>query len=213
MTVHASIRKDYERWLTFLNDEVCFSMPDSEQHTQGHCARVLLFALLIADKMGLPQPEREALCAAAVFHDSRRQDDWLDVGHGQRAADSYRDYCRTHPLPFDERAYQVIAFHDRDDALARWLWRERRTTYCCIISLRTPTPWIAFALARMGWTPAICAQPKQYPFIIMRNRRQGGMDAPSTQEQKRRKRAFDFWIELCTFSRQMGADAGRPCVI
>ena len=26
MTVHASIRKDYERWLTFLNDEVCFSM-------------------------------------------------------------------------------------------------------------------------------------------------------------------------------------------
>ena len=117
MTVHAAIRKDYERWLTFLNDEVCFSMPDSEQHTQGHCARVLLFALLIADKMGLPQPEREALCAAAVFHDSRRQDDWLDVGHGQRAADSYRDYCRTHPLPFDERAYQVIAFHDRDDAL------------------------------------------------------------------------------------------------
>ena len=117
MTVHAAIRKDYERWLTFLNDEMCFSMPDSEQHTQGHCARVLLFALLIADKMGLPQPEREALCAAAVFHDSRRQDDWLDVGHGQRAADSYRDYCRTHPLPFDERAYQVIAFHDRDDAL------------------------------------------------------------------------------------------------
>ena len=27
----------------------------------------------------------------------RRQDDWLDVGHGQRAADSYRDYCRTEP--------------------------------------------------------------------------------------------------------------------
>lgn len=26
MTVHAFIRKDYERWLTFLNDEVCFSM-------------------------------------------------------------------------------------------------------------------------------------------------------------------------------------------
>lgn len=77
----------------------------------------MLFALLIADKMKLPRKEWEALCAAAVFHDSRRQDDWLDVGHGQRAAAYYRDYCRTHPLPFDERAYLVMAFHDQDDVL------------------------------------------------------------------------------------------------
>ena len=73
--------------------------------------------MLIADKMDLSQKEREALCAAAVFHDSRRQDDWLDVGHGQRAADYYRDYCQTHSLSFDNRVYLVMAFHDRDDAL------------------------------------------------------------------------------------------------
>ena len=105
------------RWHHFLEQEVQFSLSDSEKHTKAHCARVLLFALLIADKMDLPQKEREALCAAAAFHDSRRQDDWLDVGHGQRAADYYRDYCQTHSLPFDNRVYLVMAFHDRDDLL------------------------------------------------------------------------------------------------
>ena len=41
----------------------------------------------------------------------------VDVGHGQRAADYYRDYCQTHSLSFDNRVYLVMAFHDRDDAL------------------------------------------------------------------------------------------------
>lgn len=117
MTISVPIQANYEQWFIFLHNEVQFSLPDSEKHTKEHCARVLRFALLIADKMDLPRSEREALCAAAVFHDSRRQDDWLDVGHGQRAADYYREYCQTHPLVFDERAYLVMAFHDREDAL------------------------------------------------------------------------------------------------
>ena len=125
MTIPKSIQEDYHHWHNFLETEVRFSLPDSEKHTKGHCARVLLFALLIADKRKLPWPEREALCAAAVFHDSRRQDDWLDVGHGQRAADYYRDYCRSHPLPFDERVCLVMAFHDRDDALGEAALAER----------------------------------------------------------------------------------------
>ena len=70
--------------------------------------RPLFYALLLGGT---------ALCAAAVFHDSRRQDDWLDVGHGQRAAEYYRDYCQTHSLSFDNRVYLVMAFHDRDDVL------------------------------------------------------------------------------------------------
>ena len=117
MTIPKSIQGDYHHWHNFLDAEVQFSLADSEKHTKEHCARVLLFALLIAVKMDLPHEEREVLCAAAVFHDARRQDDWLDVGHGQRAADYYREYCWTHPLVFDERAYLVMAFHDRDDAL------------------------------------------------------------------------------------------------
>ena len=117
MTISEQVQNDYKRWHHFLEQELKFSLSDSEKHTKEHCARVLLFALLIADKMDLSQKEREALCAAAVFHDSRRQDDWLDVGHGQRAADYYRDYCQTHSLSFDNRVYLVMAFHDRDDAL------------------------------------------------------------------------------------------------
>lgn len=117
MTIPESVRPDYEAWRSFLDAEVRFSLADSEKHTKEHCARVLLYALLIAEKMGISQAEREALCAAAVFHDSRRQDDWLDVGHGQRAADYYREYCQTHPLIYEERVYQIMAYHDREDAL------------------------------------------------------------------------------------------------
>ena len=47
----------------------------------------LLFCLLIAYKRGLLQKETDILYMSAVFHDSRRQVDWYDVGHGQRAAD------------------------------------------------------------------------------------------------------------------------------
>ena len=117
MTVPEPIREDYERWLHFLEEEVQFSLADSEKHTKEHCARVLFYALLIAEKMGISQAEREVLCAAAVFHDSRRQDDWLDVGHGQRAADYYRKYCQTHLLTCEEQAYWIMTYHDRDDAL------------------------------------------------------------------------------------------------
>ena len=117
MKIPEKIRPDYDTWYSFLDAEVQFSLADSEKHTKEHCARVLLYALLIAEKMGISQAEREALCAAAVFHDSRRQDDWLDVGHGQRAADYYREYCQTHPLVYEERVYRIMAYHDRDDAL------------------------------------------------------------------------------------------------
>ena len=127
MTISEQVQNDYKRWHHFLEQEVKFSLPDSEKHTKEHCARVLLFALLIADKMDLSQKEREALCAAAVFHDSRRQDDWLDVGHGQRAADYYRDHCRTHSLSFDNRVYLVMAFHDRDDVLGEAALTEQKS--------------------------------------------------------------------------------------
>lgn len=117
ITIPAAIKSDFERWLNFLEHEVHFALKDSNDHTKDHCARVLHFALRIADQMGLAKEEREALALAACFHDSRRQDDWLDVGHGLRAADYYREYCYDHKRDFDVRVYLVIAFHDHDDAL------------------------------------------------------------------------------------------------
>lgn len=67
MNISSTIASDYVRWRKFLHDNVHFLMKESEIHTEEHCARVLLFALLIAEEMKLPQDDREALGAASVF--------------------------------------------------------------------------------------------------------------------------------------------------
>ena len=117
MTIPAQIKGDYEKWNTFLENKVDFWLKTSEQHTKEHCSRVLLFCLLIAAKRGLSQRETDILCAAAVFHDSRRQDDWYDVGHGQRAAKYYQAYCAAHDLKFEQQCCDIIYYHDRDDKI------------------------------------------------------------------------------------------------
>lgn len=114
-----SIRADFEKWKSFLEENIKFWLKDSEKHTKEHCIRVLLFSLLIAEKRNLSQEDKNVLCMASVFHDSRRQDDWYDVGHGQRAADYYKQYCKESKLPFDWRCYDVMYYHDRDDEMGK----------------------------------------------------------------------------------------------
>lgn len=114
--IPAPTEEVFRRWERFLEDEVVFGLEGSGIHGKGHCARVLLYALLISRDMGMPSDWVEALCQACVFHDSRRQDDWYDVGHGDRAAEYYREYCAEKGMRFDERAYIAMRFHDRDDA-------------------------------------------------------------------------------------------------
>ena len=111
------VQERFVRWYEFMEKNVKFHMDDSELHTKHHCARVLLFALKITSEYGLDDEDTDALAWAAVFHDSRRQDDWLDVGHGQRAAEYYRDFCDRNGIMADERVYRVMAYHDRDDVL------------------------------------------------------------------------------------------------
>lgn len=111
------IRKEYKKWNKILSDKIEFWMKASEKHTKEHCSRVLLYALLIASQMNLSDDETEVLCMASVFHDSRRQDDWYDVGHGQRAAEYYREYCRRLEIRYDPRCYDIMYYHDRDDKL------------------------------------------------------------------------------------------------
>lgn len=74
MTIPEQVKDDYEKWSSFLENEVDFWLETSEKHTKEHCSRVLLFCLLIADMRRLPQRETDILSMAAVFHDSRRQD-------------------------------------------------------------------------------------------------------------------------------------------
>ncbi|MBZ5749605.1 HD domain-containing protein [Metabacillus rhizolycopersici] len=111
------IKKTYERWYKFMEETIEFWLPDSEWHTKAHCARVLLLSLLIGHQKDLSDEEKDALGMAAVFHDSRRLDDGIDKGHGSRAAEYYKDYCREYDLPYDEQAYYITYYHDQDDSL------------------------------------------------------------------------------------------------
>lgn len=111
------IRTRYLKWTSYMEKNVVFSLHSSELHTKRHCERVILYALVLAERLALSPEEQDALGAAGAFHDSRRQDDWLDVGHGKRAADYYKEFCAEHGLEFDQRTYTMMAYHDRDDAL------------------------------------------------------------------------------------------------
>lgn len=113
------VRDRYLKWYTFMNDNVSFSLKDSKKHTKNHCMRVMLYALTIAHRLGLSEREQDVLAIAAAFHDSRRQDDWLDVGHGQRAADYYQEFCKENQLPFEETIYLIMAYHDREDSIGK----------------------------------------------------------------------------------------------
>lgn len=111
------IKKRYELWNNFMEENVEFWLPDSEWHTKAHSARVLLLALLIGYQKGLGAEELEKLGVMAVFHDSRRLDDGVDQGHGRRAAEYYKDYCREQNLYFDDHVYHIIYYHDQDDTI------------------------------------------------------------------------------------------------
>lgn len=110
------IQPYFYKWKHVLDSQIVFSLPEPSIHTNAHCTRVLAYALTIAGQMRLPDDCLEILGAAATFHDSRRQDDWYDVGHGQRAAGHYRQHCRTHAVPFYELTCDIMSFHDLDDA-------------------------------------------------------------------------------------------------
>ena len=118
------MQEEYEQWRTFLYERVAFVREKSACHARDHCARVLLFALKIAEKLVLAKGDREVLSAAAVFHDCCRFNDDRDVGHGQRAADKYRSVAGELGLTFDERVYFIMAYHDRHDAEGETAIRE-----------------------------------------------------------------------------------------
>lgn len=92
------VKDMFLQWRDFLYSRVTFNLPDSEIHAAGHCERVLLYALIIGHEIfGNNRYVLTALAHAAVFHDTRRQDDSLDTGHGARAAVYYRQFCDQTP--------------------------------------------------------------------------------------------------------------------
>ena len=117
MNIPALVRERYKIWSRFLTKQVGFSLQHSQQHTKEHCARVLLFCLLFAQRENLSEQDADALAMAACFHDSRRINDGLDIGHGHRAAKYYCTWCAEHEYVLDARVVFIMAYHEQNDKL------------------------------------------------------------------------------------------------
>ncbi|MBO4364713.1 MAG: hypothetical protein J5804_00285 [Eggerthellaceae bacterium] len=115
------------RWLAFQNGDLQPWTTGGAIHFRPHWSRVLMLSLVIGEQRDLDDTSMEALAMAAVFHDSRRKNPYLDTGHGARAAEYYLQFCnetssgalRRTPagraIRFDPRTYLAIRWHDRDD--------------------------------------------------------------------------------------------------
>lgn len=85
-------------------------------HGAEHSKRVLLFALLMADALDLPEEDWRTLATAATYHDTQRWDDWIDTGHGARAAEAYLEGANG-AGGGDKLAAAIMGYHDLDDAV------------------------------------------------------------------------------------------------
>ena len=111
------VRRLFLEWRQFMYSAVRYTRPDSPVHGMEHYERVLLHALVIAEKE-LPGDEKamEILAHAAVWHDSRRLDEYLDTGHGARAAVYYHEFCSENPaFRCHPEVEDIMRFHDIDD--------------------------------------------------------------------------------------------------
>lgn len=155
-----SLQETFHTWYDFMEDRITFGQFVSLLHTKNHCARVLLYCLKIANLAKLSEEERSVLVKASVFHDSRRQDDTRDVGHGARAAENFKAFAERGEVAFDERTYLIMAYHDRDDEQGKEALRKRalKKRSCSMIFSRMPMPWTAGAFPQPPLMCAICGR-------------------------------------------------------
>lgn len=120
------VRELFCYWYDYMEKNVEFwVIPGNiDIHTLSHCERVLLHALVIGDKRDVNARGMTALAQASIFHDTRRKDNYLDTGHGDRAADYYREFCAERRLDYLPEVYLTIKYHDRDDRLGEAVIRE-----------------------------------------------------------------------------------------
>lgn len=116
-----TVRRLFLQWDDFMHTRVKFNMPDSRIHAAPHSERVLLYALILGEKIfGDDEEALTALAHAATFHDTRRLDDYLDTGHGARASVYYQDFCMQHPeMKCYPEAVYMMRYHDLDDQRGR----------------------------------------------------------------------------------------------
>ncbi|MBR5194855.1 MAG: HD domain-containing protein [Akkermansia sp.] len=114
-----TVQSHFYNWSDFLHKRVIFNMPDSFFHGPLHCVRVLLYALIMGELLMKNDAQALTILAhAAVFHDSRRQDEWADTGHGARAAEYYAEFCQkagNEDIPYQPESACLMHFHDLND--------------------------------------------------------------------------------------------------
>ena len=112
-----AVGKCFKQWADYMYQSIPFQLADSPIHSTAHCERVLLYALLIgAVELGDDSRALIILAHASIFHDTRREDEGKDTGHGARAAAFYEEFCKTHPeLTFLPEAACLMRWHDRHD--------------------------------------------------------------------------------------------------
>lgn len=116
-----AVKEKFLLWDDYMFRNVKFNMPDSEIYAAAHCERVLLYALILSeDIFGDDSEAFDILAHAAIFHDTRRQDEYLDTGHGARAAVYYEQFCRDHDdITFHPESVYLMRYHDLDDAVGK----------------------------------------------------------------------------------------------
>ena len=112
-----AVGKCFKKWAEYMYQSVPFQLADSPIHATAHCERVLLYALLIgAVELGDDSRALTILAHASIFHDTRREDEGKDTGHGARAAAFYEEFCKSHlELTFLPEAACLMRWHDRHD--------------------------------------------------------------------------------------------------
>ena len=116
-----AVKEAYRQWADYMYERVPFNMPDSKMHSTAHSERVLLYALMMGDKLLPGDAEAlEVLGHAAIFHDTRRMTEWADKGHGARSADFYEAFCRDNDdMTYHPEAACLMRYHDRRDERGR----------------------------------------------------------------------------------------------
>ena len=120
-TLSSAVRGKFLQWNDYMYSRVKFNMPDSEIHAASHCERVLLYVLILgADILGADSDALDILAHAAIFHDTRRRDDYLDIGHGARAAVYYEQFCQDNDdIEFHPESVALMRYHDLDDTVGK----------------------------------------------------------------------------------------------
>lgn len=117
----STVRDLFLQWTDFMYRRIRFNMPHSELHAAAHSERVLLYALLIGERTFADDGRAlEILAHAAVFHDTCRLDEYLDTGHGTRAAAYYKSFCDTDTgIAYHPESACLMRYHDRDDNIGK----------------------------------------------------------------------------------------------